>query len=69
MVRVAVREFADAFASTVTVTDPLPLIADAAVVAQAWLDDAVHEQPAGAVTFSAAVPPPASTDNDEGDTE
>jgi hypothetical protein len=67
-VTVADRELVVLFGSTLTVIDPLPLPLAGDSVTQAALEEAVHEQPAAAVTVTADVPPVALTEMDVGDT-
>jgi hypothetical protein len=67
-VRVVLRATVVLFSRNVTVTEPLPLPDAGETAAHIWLDDAVHEQPAGAVTATVDVPAPAPGDNEVGET-
>lgn len=62
MVAFAVRELLVPFEAAVNVTVPLPVSLAGDTVSQLAPDDAVQLQPAGALTATGTLPPPAGTD-------
>jgi hypothetical protein len=65
-VTVAERELVEVLAASVSVTEPFPLPLAGDTVTQLWFDEAVHAQPACAVTVTVCVPAPAVTLNEVG---